>query len=89
RVLDVRETADAVVISLDPTEAYRTETPTLRSYRRDIHFVHDSYFVIVDEVELDEAAPIDWLLQTLAPCDITGQAFRYEGVRAGLTGEFV
>jgi hypothetical protein len=89
RVLGVSETKDAVVISLDPTEAYRTETPSLKSYRRDIHFVNDSYFVIVDEVELDEALPIDWLMQTLAPCDITGQAFRYEAARAGLTGEFV
>lgn len=89
RVLGVEQKNGAVVISLDPTEAYRTETPSLRSYRRDIHFVHDSYFVIVDEVDLDEEASIDWLLQTVGPCDIAGQTFRYEGARAGLTGEFV
>ena len=46
RVLGVSETKDAIVISLDPTEAYRTETPALRSYRRDIHFVNDADAVV-------------------------------------------
>ncbi|MDB5801628.1 MAG: alginate lyase [Rhodocyclales bacterium] len=89
RVLEVSQREGAHFISMDPTDAYRIETPYLKRYRRDIHFVHDSYFIIVDQVEFKQEAGIQWRLHTLGACDISNRVFRYEGEKAGLTGEFV
>lgn len=89
KVLEVSESAEAHKISLDPTEAYRIEIPYLKRYQRDIYFVHESYFVIVDHVELEQEGDIQWRMHTLESCQISNRAFRYEGARAGLTGEFV
>jgi hypothetical protein len=80
---------DAIVISTDIRDAYLPEVPYLKKFRRDFHFVHDSFFVIIDDIELEEEAPVQWLFHTLDTCDISGKVFRYEGKNAGLTGEFV
>ncbi|MFA9439627.1 DUF4962 domain-containing protein [Uliginosibacterium sp. sgz301328] len=88
-VLEVGTRNGAHFISLDPTDAYKAEVPYLARYRRDIHFVHDRFFVIVDDVELEQDGSVQWLMHTFKPCELGSQVFRYHGDKAGLNGEFV
>ena len=73
----------------DATAAYREQVPYLNRYEREIYFVRQSYFVVIDSVDLDQPGRVDWLLQTLRPLELSGQAFRIQGERAELDGRFV
>lgn len=89
RILEVAEREGALFISMDPSAAYKAHVPYLKNYRRDIHFVHDAFVVVVDEVELTQEGSVQFLLHTYKACELGRQVFRYEGERAGLAGEFV
>ncbi|WP_020619087.1 DUF4962 domain-containing protein [Paenibacillus daejeonensis] len=73
----------------DATAAYQEQVPYLKRYMREIYFVRQSYFVIIDSVDLDQPGRVDWLLQTLRPLELSGQTFRLQGERAELDGRFV
>lgn len=89
RILDARETDDHVFIRGDATMAYRNLSPDVESVLRDVYFVHDSYFVIVDQVEAGEPVTLDWLFHASAPMDLGMTTFRYTGDRAGIYGKFL
>ncbi|MEC5399850.1 DUF4962 domain-containing protein [Uliginosibacterium sp. H1] len=88
-LLGVERSDEAIVIRMDATRAYRFTAPELQRWQRDIHFVHDRYLVIVDEVSLAQPGTVEWLLHTRGMPRTASQSFRHEGVAAGLTGEFV
>ncbi|MFT4173673.1 MAG: DUF4962 domain-containing protein [Rhodocyclaceae bacterium] len=88
-VLEASQRDGAYFISVDPTASYVAEVPYLKRYRRDFHFVHDRYFVIVDDVELDQDGSVQWLMHSYSACELGEQVFRYRGEKAGLNGEFV
>jgi hypothetical protein len=80
---------DHIFIRGDATEAYRVLTPEVTRVQRDVHFVNDSYFVLVDSVDADSEVTLDWLLHANAPFSHSERAFRYTGDRAGFYGQFV
>ena len=88
-LLDVHETADAIVMSGDATAAYRSETPVVQRVLRTLHLVRKSYLVVIDQVTLAEPLPLTWLLHAEAGLTGSGQTFRMTRERAGLYGQFV
>ena len=89
RLLEVREADDHIFIRGDATDAYRSLTPEVSRVLRDVHFVHDSYFVIVDHVDTDEPVTLDWLFHANSPMDLGATTFRCTGRRAGIYGKFL
>lgn len=87
RILHVDETAERILMSGDATAAYAEVDSAIRSVLREIHFVHDSFFVIVDTVEASRAVTLDWLLHAPAEMALGPETFRYEGPRAGFYGQ--
>jgi len=80
---------DHIFIQGDATAAYQSLTPQVSSVVRDIYFVHNSYFVIVDAIDADTPVSIDWLLHTNAALELSDTTFRYTGERAGFYGQLL
>ncbi len=80
---------DHIFIQGDATAAYQSLTPEVTSVLRDVYFVNNEYFVMVDSIDASEAVEIDWLLHTNAPMTLGDTTFRYSGERAGFYGQFL
>ena len=52
----------------DITAAYNPDY--LKKFIRHVLMVNDTYFVIVDEIEVKESAPVEWRLQTRKPAEV-------------------
>ncbi|MBT0957561.1 DUF4962 domain-containing protein [Alphaproteobacteria bacterium KMM 3653] len=78
---------DHIFIQGDATAAYQSLSPEVTSVLRDIYFVDNSYFVIVDSIDADEPVEIDWLLHANAPMQLGDTTFRYTGEKAGFYGK--
>lgn len=89
KVVSVDENPQFVHVIEDATAAYLPNVPQLKKYEREIYFIDDAYFVIVDNVELTEKMPVDFLLHTLNKPDFSVDKFKVEGEKAKLTCEFV
>lgn len=89
RIVSVEDNPGHVKIVGDATAAYQVTNPAVQKAERDIHFVDDSYFVIVDRVECAEQTTLDWLCHTVSAPQIGKSSFRYHGKRAGFYGQFV
>ncbi|HEX7057940.1 MAG TPA: DUF4962 domain-containing protein [Bacilli bacterium] len=76
-------------VRADATAAYRHHVPYLKSFVREIYFVHGSYFTVVDRIELEQPGRADFLLHALRPFRLEGQRFYLEGEKADLYGKFV
>lgn len=87
RLIEATEHEDHIFISGDATAAYKSLSPAVTSVQRDIYFIHDSFFVIVDAVDADEPVAIDWLLHANAPMALGDTSFRYSGDSAGFYGQ--
>lgn len=85
----VEEHENYVYIKGDATAAYKHHVPYLTSYKRETYFVDHSYFIIIDSVELEQEADIDWLIHSLEEIDLQHQAFFIKGEKATLEGRFV
>jgi hypothetical protein len=73
----------------DATQAYCSLSPEVTSAVRDVHFVNDTCFVIVDSIDATAPVSIDWLLHANAPMRLGGTTFRSSGERAGFYGRFL
>ena len=80
---------DHVYMKGDATPAYQTMTPEAKLVTREVYFVQDSYFVIVDSVDADEPVSLQWLLHANAPFQLSNKTFRYTGEQAGFYGQFL
>ena len=87
RIEIAEDRGDHIFIRGDATAAYRTLTPEVTSVTRDVYFVHDTYFVVVDAVDADTPVSVDWLLHANAPMTLGATTFRYAGQRAGFYGQ--
>ena len=56
---------------------------------REIYFVRNSYFVIVDKVDAETPVTVEWLLHANNPFDLGKTSFRHSGDRAGFYGQVV
>lgn len=80
---------DHIYIRGTATEAYRSLTSDILNVIREVYFVHDSYFVIVDSIDSATPVSIDWLLHANAPFELGDTSFRYSGEKAGFYGQFL
>jgi hypothetical protein len=85
----VEKREDSIFMQGDATKAYQTLSPEITSVMRDVHFVNNEYFVIIDSIDADEAVEIDWLLHANAPMELGDSTFRYRGEKAGFYGQFL
>ncbi|MFK7893463.1 MAG: DUF4962 domain-containing protein [Granulosicoccus sp.] len=88
-IIRAEEHEDHVFISGDATMAYQSLNESVSRVQRDIYFVHDSYFVIVDSVDTATPVDIDWRLHANAPMQLGDATFRYTGERAGFYGQII
>ncbi|QBX99449.1 DUF4962 domain-containing protein [Rhodophyticola sp. CCM32] len=87
RIVTAEDRSDHIFIRGDATQAYRALSPEVTSVLRDIYFIHDRYFVIVDAIEADTEVTIDWLLHANAPMELGDDRFCYSGKSAGFYGQ--
>ena len=87
RIEVAEDRGDHIFIRGEATEAYKTLSPQVTSVFRDVYFVQNEYFVIVDSIDADEPVSIDWLLHANAPMTLGDTTFRYSGERAGFYGQ--
>ena len=80
---------DHIFIQGDATAAYQSLSPEVTSVTRDVYFVNNAYFVIVDNVDASAPVEIDWLFHANAPMTLGDTTFRYTGERAGFYGQFL
>ncbi|MFK8081589.1 MAG: DUF4962 domain-containing protein [Granulosicoccus sp.] len=78
-----------IYIQGDATAAYQSLTPEVTSVLRDIYFVDNSYFVIVDAIDADKAVSVDWLIHTNSLMKLGSKTFRYTGEKAGFYGQIL
>ncbi len=89
RIVTAEDRSDHIYMQGDATEAYRTLTPDVTSVLRDIYFVHNQYFVIVDSIDAETPVSIDWLLHANKPMSLGEKTFRYAGEKAGFYGQLL
>jgi hypothetical protein len=90
KVLAAMQRDDGVIhIRLDPSAAYRHHVPGLQRYERDLYLLPGDQLLVVDQIDLAEAQPLDWLLHTLSAPALARRSFRVTGAKAGLSGEIV
>jgi len=80
---------DHILISADATMAYRSLNESVSKVERDVYFIHDSYFVIVDTVDTTEPVELDWRMHVNAPMQLGDATFRYNGDKAGFYGQVI
>lgn len=80
---------DHIYIQGDATAAYQSLTPSVTKVLRDVYFVNNSYFVIVDAIDADEPVAIDWLMHVNSPMNLGDKTFRYTGESAGFYGQIL
>jgi hypothetical protein len=89
RILAAEEREDHIYIKGDATAAYQSLSPEVTLAEREVYFVRNSYFVIVDKVDAETPVTVDWLLHANAPYQLGNTSFRYAGERAGFYGQVV
>lgn len=89
QILQATRHDDHIYIQGDATAAYQTMTPEVTSVLRDVYFVNNNYFVIVDSIDASEPVSIQWLLHANAPMDLSATTFRYSAEKAGFYGQIL
>jgi len=73
----------------DATAAYQHEVPYLKRFEREIYFFDNSYFVIVDHVDLTQVGSVTWQLHTRHEMQLSKQSFKVQGEKADMLGQFI
>jgi hypothetical protein len=89
RILAAETHDDHYLIRGDATGAYQSLSPEVTRAEREIYFVRNSYFVIIDKVDAETPVTIDWLLHANNPYDLGKSSFRNTGDKAGFYGQVV
>lgn len=89
RVVAAEDRGDHFYIHGDATAAYQSLSPEVTSAEREIYFVRNSYFVIVDKVDAETPVTLDWLLHANNRFELGKSSFRNTGEKAGFYGQVV
>lgn len=89
KIITAADHGDHIYIQGDATAAYQSLTPEVISVLRDIYFVNNQYFVIVDSVDAESPVSLEFLLHANAPMALGDTTFRYSGEQAGFYGQFL
>jgi hypothetical protein len=87
QIMEAEDRGDHIYIRGDATNAYRSCSPEVSLVLREVYFVNNEYFVIIDSIDADEPVSIDWLLHANAPMVLGDTTFRYTGKKAGFYGQ--
>lgn len=85
----VEEHENYVYIHESAVEAYKETVPDIVEATREIYFVSQAYFVIVDTVETEETSDLDWRLHSLSPYEIQENDFHVVREKAKLKGKVI
>lgn len=85
----VEEKENYVYIRESALEAYKETVPDIVEAVREIYFVDQSYFVLVDSIETEGEADLDWRLHSLSPYEIQEDEFYVTREKARLKGRFI
>ncbi len=88
-VQSVIETENCVQVIENATEAYKVALPGLKDYTREIRFVDDTYFILIDTVEMEEECSVDFLQHSLFEPKFDKNQVKIKGEKAELTSEFI
>ena len=89
RIIAAQQHDDHYFIHGDATPAYQSLSPEVTRAEREIYFVRNSYFVIVDKVDADTPVTIDWLLHANNPFELGKSSFRNTQSKSGFYGQVV
>ena len=89
KILAAEERDDHVFIHGDATAAYQSLSPEVTLAEREIYFVRNSYFVIVDKVDAQTPVTVEWLLHANQPYELGKTSFRNTQDRGGFYGQVV
>ncbi|MHA6325984.1 DUF4962 domain-containing protein [Roseivivax sp. CAU 1753] len=89
KILTAEHRADHYYIRGDATAAYRSLSPEVTLAEREIYFVQNNYFVIVDSVDAESPVTLEWLLHANARFELGNTSFRNTGEKAGFYGQVV
>ena len=89
RILAAETHEDHYLIRGDATGAYQSLSPEVIRAEREIYFVRNSYFVIIDKVDAETPVTVDWLLHANNAYDLGKSSFRNTGNNAGFYGQVV
>jgi len=89
QIVVAEQREDHIYIQGDATAAYQSLSPEVTQVLRDVYFVNNSYFVIVDAIDAETPVSIDWLIHANSPMNLGGTTFRYTGEKAGFYGQFL
>jgi len=85
---EVKEINGNVYIRGNATESYKPNVEYIKKYLRHVFYINQSYFVIVDEIELLKECCIDFLLHTMGKTEINQNSFTYNGKKACMKVSF-
>lgn len=89
KIIAAEERDDHIYIKGDATAAYKLITPEVTRVEREVYFVRNSYFVIVDSIDATEDIEIEWRLHANNAFDLSANSFRNTGERAGFYGQVI
>ena len=89
RIIAAEQHDDHIFIHGDATAAYQSLSPEVARAEREIYFVRNSYFVVIDKVDAETPVTIDWLLHANNPYELGKTSFRNTGDKAGFYGQVV
>ena len=89
KIVTAEEREDCIYILGDATAAYQSLSPEVTRAEREVHFVQNEYFVIVDKVDAETPVTLEWLLHANNPFELGKTSFRNTGERAGFYGQVV
>jgi len=89
KILAAEERDDHIFIHGDATPAYQSLTPEVTRAEREIYFVRNAYFVIIDKVDAKTPVTVEWQLHANNPFELGKSSFRNTGARAGFYGQVV
>ncbi len=89
KIIAAEQREDHIFIHGDATAAYQSLSPEVTRAEREIYFVRNDYFVIVDKVDAETPVTLEWLLHANNPFELGKSTFRNTGERAGFYGQVV
>lgn len=89
QICEVTENKDYIYIKEDATKAYQENIDGVKSCVREIYFIDETYFVIIDTVNLEKAAPVSFQLHALNKFNIAENSVELCGEKADLSVKFL
>lgn len=83
-ITSVEHTPEFVKVTADATKAYLPNVPSLDSCKREIYFVNDSYFIVVDTVNTTQKTQLSYLLHSLYKPTLEENGISIKGANATL-----